>query len=190
MFTAYALALSHAPLPREVSDARGAAGHGASHLEVAEPPPMPSREQLEAKGRNCRKAFITQVAEKIQRGDTCCGLGIHEMLIDVSDIDASARPQKPLMWPEVLDYFRRMRMWRTRDCWGGAAELTVLAHMSASQIFLLENFPCDAEWQLLTDPIGPCDWKQRIALAYSGTHYDAVRLPFGSWDALQERAGS
>ena len=62
--------------------------------------------------------------------------------------------------------------------------------MSKSQIFLLENFPCDAEWQLLTGPFGPGDWKQRIALAYSGTHYDAVCLPFGSWDALQESAGS
>ena len=29
-----------------------------------------------------------------------------------------------------------------------------------------------------------------IALAYSGAHYEAVRLPFGSWDALQESAGS
>ena len=48
-----------------------------------------------------------------------------------------------------------------------------------------ENFPCNAEWQLLTGPIGPGDLKQRITLAYSGTHYDAVRLPFGSWDALQ-----
>ena len=116
MFTAYALALSHAPLPREVSDARGAAGHGASHLEVAEPPPMLSREQLEARGRNCRGAFIRQVAEKIQRGDTCCGLGIHEMLIDVSDIDAGARPQPPIDWPEVQNYLHRMWSWKSRDC--------------------------------------------------------------------------
>ena len=53
-----------------------------------------------------------------------------------------------------------------------------------------DSFPCDAEWQLLTGPIGQGDWEQRIALAYSGTHYDAVCLPFGSWDALQESAGS
>ena len=107
------------------------------------------------------------------------------MLIDVSAIDAGARPQPPIDWPEVQNYLHRMRSWSSRDCWGGAAELTVLAHMSKTQIFLLESFASGAEWQLLTGPLGPRDWKQRIALVYSGTHYDAVRLPFGSWDALQ-----
>ena len=164
-----------------------AAGHGARHLELAKPPPPLSPERLAAVGRRTRAAFIDKVTVKIERGHTCCDLGLHEMLVDVGGIDKGARPERPIEWPEVQNYLRRMRSWSSRDCWGGAAELTVLAHMSKTQIFLLETFACNAEWQLLTGPMGPGDWKQRIALVYSGRHYDAVRLPFGSWDALQER---
>lgn len=98
-----------------------------------------------AVGMPCRSE-----CRELNHGETSgCGLGLHRMLIDVSDIDAGARPQPP--------------------------------------IELLESFACDAEWQLLTGPIGPDDRKHRIALVYSGKHYDAVRLPFGSWDALQQQ---
>ena len=65
--------------------------------------------------------------------------------------------------------------------------MTVLAHMSRKQIFLLERFS-DGRLQLLTGPLGPDNWKFRIAVVYSGDHYDAIRLPPDSWDKLIDRA--
>ena len=164
-----------------------AAAHGASHLEVAAAPAPLSAERLANVGHRTRAGFIERVTTKITHGSTCGDLRVHEMLIDVTDINAGARHEPPIEWPEVQEYLRRMRSWGTRDGWGGAAELTALAHMSMTQIFLLEHFPCNAEWQLLTGPLGPGEWKLRIALVYTGTHYDAVRLPFHIWDALQQR---
>ena len=187
MFTAYAYAISHASLPRDVCDRMAAAAPGASHLEVAAVPAPLSAERLVKVGHRTRAGFIEKVTTKIRRGRTCGDLRVHELLIDVSDINAGARHEPPIQWPEVQEYLRRMRSWGSRDCWGGAAELTVLAHMSMTQIFLLEHFPHSAEWQLLTGPLGPEEWKLRIALVYTGTHYDAVRLPFRIWDSLQQR---
>jgi hypothetical protein len=129
-------------------------------------------------GRRTRAGFLQRVEQKNRNRVRYCGLSLPELLIDVSDLDDSARDDA------VQQYLRRMQSWGSRDCWGGAAELVVLAHMSKTQIFLLEGYEGN-EWQLLTGPVGPDDCKLRIGLVFSGAHYDAVRLPFCSWAALQ-----
>ena len=174
-------------MPREVCDTVAATVRGASHLEVAAGPPPLTCARLAALGRRTRSGFLERIEERIRRGVRYCDLSIPELLIDVSGIDRDARKAPPIDWPEVQEYLRRMRSWSSRDCWGSAAELVVLAHMSKTQIFLLERFACNEEWQLLTGPVGPDDWKLRIGLVYTGRHYDTVRLPFCSWDALLQQ---
>ena len=54
-----------------VTVAMGAAGHGASHLEVAAPPPMLSPERLAGVGHRTRAAFINNITLKLRHGDPC-----------------------------------------------------------------------------------------------------------------------
>ena len=83
-------------------------------------------------------------------------------------------------------YLERMKGWGDRDQWGGAAELAVLAHISNRRIFLVERLP-DEGWQLLIGPIGPTAKPNtlKLCLAFTGAHYDAVKLPPHAWNLLQ-----
>jgi hypothetical protein len=118
-------------------------------------------------GRRTRAGFLQRVEQKLRNKVRHCGLSLPELLIDVSDLDDSARDDA------VQQYLRLMQSSGSRDCWGGAAELVALAHMSKTQIFLLEGYEGN-EGQLLTGLIGLDDWKLRIGLVFSGAHYDAV----------------
>ena len=109
MFSAYAYAISHASMPREVCDGMSGAAPGPDHLELAAGPAPLDRERLERLGQRTRAGFLQAVEKKILRGMVYCGLSLPELLIDVSGIDRDTRDVPPLEWPEVQEYLRRMR---------------------------------------------------------------------------------
>ena len=152
-----------------------------------------TREGMQTWGRQARMGFLRKVEKLLQRRESpqCFDdIPLHNLLLDV-DKAPDDRPRRlPASdWPETREYLERMREWGTRASWGGAAELRVLAGMSQRRIFLVEKHGDDT-WQLFLPPLGSGGRAPDICVAWSGGHYDAVRLPPEGWRLLYPSAGA